>query len=139
MRARAAAVLRLRALAAQPVCPAAIPAAGRIAGHPAGLHRPTAVGPMEAGREMRSQGMASVQPAPQVALMEEPPEPANPSAVESYWMQEVAQQPAATRGESMALSRERSVVPEVHFPAVPPTDLPEQAQCWRLAMVRSAT
>ena len=140
-RVRAAAALRLRALAAQPVCQAAIREAGRIAGRHAGLHRPTAVGQMEAGREMRPQVMASVQPAPlQVASMEEPQEPAHQSAGES-WTQEVAQQPAATRGESTALSRGWSVVPGVHFHAVPAADLPvkEQAKWWLLATVRSAT
>ena len=55
LRARAAAALRLLELAAQPVCPAAIPEAGRIAGRHAGLHRPTAVGQLEAGQEKRPQ------------------------------------------------------------------------------------
>ena len=81
LRARAAAVLRLRALAAQPVCPAAILAEDPIAERHVGRLRSTAVGQGRVVPEMLSQKVTSVQP-PQVALMEEPQEPARQSAGE---------------------------------------------------------
>ena len=44
LRVLAAVALLLQALAAQRVCPAAVPAAGQIAGRPDGPHHPTGTG-----------------------------------------------------------------------------------------------
>jgi hypothetical protein len=153
--ARAAAALRPQAPAAQLVCPAAVPAAGRIAGRHGGLRRQARVDQVRAGPEMQHpEVLSEAYPEPLLAAMTEEHQEAarlsaagvlplhsqavSPAAESSHWAQEFGRVLAAIRVDAMASHRERPAGPEVHFrdvAAAADLAVREQAKVWPLPAV----
>ena len=92
--ARAAAALRPPVPAAQLVCPAAILAAGRIAGRHGGLRWQARVDPVRAGARMqRPEVLTEADPTPLAATPEEHREAAHLSAAEVLPLHSQAAEP----------------------------------------------
>jgi len=100
MLARAAAALRPQAQTAQLVCPAVVPAAGRIAGRHGGLRRQTLVGQVRSGAEMQRLEVLSAAHF----------EPSRAAMTEEQW--EVARLPAVV---AEALDEPLAALSEAYF------------------------
>jgi hypothetical protein len=118
--ARAAAALRPQAQTAQLVCPAVVPAAGRIAGRHGGLRRQTLVGQVRSGAEMQRLEVLS-------AAHFEPPRAA---MTEEQW--EVARLPAVV---AEALDEPLAVLSEAYFEPLRAAMTEEHREAARLSAV----
>ena len=93
------------------MCPAAVPAAGRIAGRHGGLQRQTLVGQVRSGAETQSPEVLSeahFEP-PLAAMTEEHWEAAHLSAVVALAVQDEPREPAEVQEEPLA------ALSEAHF------------------------
>ena len=118
--ARAAAALRPQAQTAQLVCPAVVPAAGRIAGRHGGLRRQTLVGQVRSGAEMQRLEVLS-------AAHFEPPRAA---MTEEQW--EVARLPAVV---AEALDEPLAALSEAYFEPLRAAMTEEHREAARLPAV----
>jgi len=118
--ARAAAALRPQAQTAQLVCPAVVPAAGRIAGRHGGLRRQTLVGQVRSGAEMQRLEV----------LSEAHFEPPRAAMTEEQW--EVARLPAVV---AEALDEPLAVLSEAYFEPLRAAMTEEHREAARLPAV----
>jgi hypothetical protein len=118
--ARAAAALRPQAQAAQLVCPAVVPAAGRIVGRHGGLRRQTLVGQVRSGAEMQRLEV----------LSEAHFEPPRAAMTEEQW--EVARLPVVV---AEALDEPRAVLSEAYFEPLRAAMTEEHQEAARLPAV----